>query len=98
MAYLILSFMILLVYGCDELNSNNADVSGTWLIPKDQIFDGGPGKDGIPALTNPQFAPVSSTTYLKNNDLVIIIKIDNEVRIYPHPILDWHEIINDEIS
>ena len=98
MAYLILSFMILLVYSCDELNSNNADVSGTWLIPKDQIFDGGPGKDGIPALTNPQFAPVSSTTYLKNNDLVIIIKIDNEVRIYPHPILDWHEIINDEIS
>jgi hypothetical protein len=98
LSYIILLAFILFNYGCDELNSDSADVSGTWLIPKDQIFDGGPGKDGIPALTNPQFASVSSTNYLKNNDLVLIMKAGNEIRIYPHPILDWHEIINDEIS
>ena len=26
------------------------------------------------------------------------MKEDNEVKIYPHPILDWHEIINDGIG
>lgn len=97
-SYLILFASILFTSGCDQLNSDSADVSGTWLIPKDQIFDGGPGKDGIPALTNPQFASVSSTNYLKNNDLVLIMKFGNEIRIYPHPILDWHEIINDEMN
>ncbi len=96
--YLILGAMLFAANGCEEPTSDSADVSGEWLIPKDQIFDGGPGKDGIPALTNPQFASVTSTTYLKNDDLVIIIKIDDEIRIYPHPILDWHEIINDEIN
>ena len=98
LSYIILLASILFTYGCDELNSDSADVSGTWLIPKDQIFDGGPGKDGIPALTNPQFASVSATSYLKDNDLVLVMKIGSEIRIYPHPILDWHEIINDEIN
>lgn len=97
-AYLIFTSIMLIMIGCDNLSTDSANVSGEWLIPKDQIFDGGPGKDGIPALTNPQFASVSSTNYLKNDDLVLIIKIGNEIRIYPHPILDWHEIINDEIS
>src|SRR3990172_4124896 len=98
LAYMILLASILFTYGCDELNSDSTEVPGDWLIPKDQIFDGGPGKDGIPALTNPQFASALSTSYLNNNDLVLIIKIGGEIRIYPHPILDWHEIINDDIS
>ncbi|WP_337865551.1 DUF3179 domain-containing protein [Ignavibacterium sp.] len=95
---LILLFVLLSIISCDELTSDTADVSGVWLIPKEEIFDGGPGKDGIPALTNPQFASASSINYLKDNDLVVIIKFGDEIRIYPHPILDWHEIINDEIN
>ena len=71
LAYMILLASILFTYGCDELNSDSTDVPGDWLIPKDQIFDGGPGKDGIPALTNPQFASALSTSYLNNNDLVL---------------------------
>ncbi len=97
-AYLIFTLMIFVLTGCDDSSTDSADVSGAWLIPKDQIFDGGPGKDGIPALINPQFSTASSTSYLKNNDLVLIMKIGGEIRIYPHPILDWHEIINDEIN
>lgn len=90
LASIILLTSILFTYGCDELNSDSADVSGTWLIPKDQIFDGRLSKDGIPALTNPQFASVSATGYLKDNDLVLVMKIGDEIRIYPHLILDWH--------
>lgn len=95
----ILLFSILAFVSCDTVDSNEpANVSGDWLIPENQVFDGGPGKDGIPALTDPEVASISSISYLDDSDLVLIFKKDDEVRIYPHPILDWHEIINDKIN
>jgi len=91
-------FVLSLLYlsGCDV--NDSADISGEWLIPKDQVFDGGPGRDGIPSVDNPQFTNVNDASYLQDNDLVIGIKIGGTIRAYPHPILDWHEIVNDEIS
>jgi len=91
-------FLICLFYisGCDV--NDSADISGEWLIPKDQVFDGGPGRDGIPSVDNPQFTNVNNASYLQDNDLVIGINIGGTIRAYPHPILDWHEIVNDDIS
>lgn len=90
---------IVLSTSCDVVdNSNSAYVSGDWLIPESQVFDGGPGKDGIPALLNPELVSVTNAGYLSDNDLVLIVEKSEEVRIYPHPILDWHEIINDKIG
>jgi len=91
-------FVICLFYlnSCDVLDS--ASVSGEWLIPKDQVFGGGPGRDGIPSVDSPQFTNVNNASYLKDNDLVIGIKVGGTIRAYPHPILDWHEIVNDEIT
>jgi len=73
-------------------------LKGEWLIPKDEVFDGGPGKDGIPALTNPAFIAASDAAYLQESDLVIGFVSGTEIRAYPHPILDWHEIINDDVN
>ncbi|NIM91153.1 MAG: DUF3179 domain-containing protein [Candidatus Aminicenantes bacterium] len=83
---------------CDHDSTTEPDLSGSWLIPEDQVQDGGPGRDGIPALTNPSFIPVHQATYLKDNDLVVGIKVGSIVRAYSHPILDWHEIVNDTIE
>ena len=69
-----------------------------WLIPENDVFDGGPGKDGIPSIDNPQFSLVSEVDFLENRDLVIAVKVDDDIKIYPHPILDWHEIVNDEVG
>jgi len=97
-------FFILLQLSCDTDN-NSPSVRNTsqnpgnlWLIPRAQVFDGGPGKDGIPALSNPDFVPVDQVDYLKNNDLVLGFRDGAEIRAYPHAILDWHEIINDELN
>ncbi len=84
------------LYSCDTVD--NAEVSGDWLIPTDEVFDGGPGRDGIPSVDNPQFTNVNDASYLLDDDLVIGIKIGGTIRAYPHPILDWHEIVNDDIS
>ena len=75
--------------GCDTVdNSNAVDTDQEWLIPENEIFDGGPGKDGITALSSPSFTEINNISYLNDDDLVLIVSIGNEIRIYPHPILD----------
>ncbi len=70
---------------------------GGWLIPEDQVVDGGPGRDGIPAIDNPLFVPIDQAVDLPNN-LVIGYKSGSEVKAIPHDILDWHEIVNDTLQ
>lgn len=82
-------------FGPNDL-SGNCNFDGDWLIPSGNIFDGGPGCDGIPALDNPRFVSLEQATYLEDQSLVLAV--DNgggEVKLYAHNILDWHEIIND---
>lgn len=79
-------------------NSPNTNTDNIWNIPKSEVFDGGPGKDGIPALTEPKMTTAAEATYLSDHDLVIGYKRGNDIRAYPHPILDWHEIVNDVVD
>lgn len=82
--------------GSDIAQTNNAE----WSIPLGEVLDGGPGKDGIPALVNPNTITVSATDsdFLKDSDLVIGFKNGDDIVAYPHTILDWHEIINDNVG
>jgi len=88
----------------DRINTNPNNPSnhagGTWLIPQNEVRDGGPGKDGIPALQSPERVSVDDPTnnYLKDEDLVLGYYYGGEVVAYPHDILDWHEIINDKVG
>ncbi len=96
--------LVALVMACGDADlpsgtgGNNTGGQTGWAIPQDQVFDGGPGKDGIPALENPKLINASAVTFLDDADLVLGYKNGNEVRAYPHPILDWHEIINDKVG
>lgn len=67
-------------------------------VPLDQIVDGGPGKDGIPALLSPQFVLASEATFLQHADRVLGLTQGAEAKAYPIKILNWHEIVNDVIS
>ena len=95
---------ILFLSGCDKVsddissNANRAGGDSEWLISKSEVYDGGPGKDGIPSLTRPEFIEAGEADYLGDNDLVLGIAYGGEARAYPHLILDWHEIINDELA
>ncbi len=66
----------------------------TWLINSDQVVDGGPGKDGIPSIDNPNFINGDQATYLIDSDLVIGYLVDGAARAVPHAIVDWHEVVN----
>lgn len=86
--------------GSGNSGSGNSGGGGnnSWLIPQDEVFDGGPGKDGIPALTNPNPISLDQADYLSDDDLVLGYSNGENHRAYPHDILDWHEIINDELD
>jgi len=83
----------------DRTNGGDTDQkTGEWLIPKDQVYDGGPGKDGIPSLSDPKFITPSEASFLEEDDLIVGVSFGDQIRAYPHLILDWHEIVNDRIQ
>lgn len=101
--FLITSILFLISCSDSILDNNTTESSNTtaneeWLVSKAKIIDGGPGKDGIPALLGPNFIDVSEANYLNFEELIIGIKIGDQVKAYPHSILNWHEIINDDIN
>ncbi|RMH61653.1 MAG: DUF3179 domain-containing protein [Calditrichaeota bacterium] len=84
---------------CDLVQDAGPVPEGAWLIPKSEVRDGGPGKDGIPALTLPAFTSTDAArSYLKDEDLVVMARVGALIRFYPHRILDWHEIVNDQMD
>jgi len=70
----------------------------TYNIPVAEIHDGGPPKDGIPALTDPKFVSASKATFLSARDRVLGIEINGDARAYPLSILNWHELVNDRVG
>ncbi len=70
----------------------------TCQIPRGEILAGGPPKDGIPALTDPDMRSSAEVNWLKPDDRVIGIARDGEARAYPLRILNWHEAVNDRIA
>lgn len=92
----LIAALSLLLVGCNTTGS--IEEEGEWLIPGSEVTDGGPGKDGIPSIDNPNFAPVDEIDFIVNDRLVIGVKSGDEVKAYPHQVLDWHEIVNDEIG
>ena len=63
--------------------SNGFDASNA-IIPASEIMAGGPPKDGIPALSDPELIDAEAATYLKPDDRIIGVSIDGISRAYPH--------------
>jgi hypothetical protein len=103
--------LILLIFSCgskDEVSAENADNRpfrnfttdfSNSLVKLDEIFSGGPPKDGIPAIDNPQFIGISEANQTTGDrEPVIVVRYLGETKIYPVQILTWHEIVNDSIA
>lgn len=94
---IILSAFLLVAFHAPAEIKNGFDLSGA-LVPVSQIFGGGPGKDGIPAIDKPKFVSVRKARFMKNSDRILGIEIAGIARAYPIKILNWHEIVNDRIG
>ncbi|RMH46116.1 MAG: DUF3179 domain-containing protein [Alphaproteobacteria bacterium] len=68
-------------------------------VPFSEIISGGPPKDGIPAITAPEFLRASAETALDPREPVITLELPGaEPRAYPIRYFIWHEIVNDEVA
>lgn len=77
----------------------NTDFSKTSVPHWGEILSGGPSKDGIPALNDPEFKAVSEETKIGDREPVITVEIDGATpRAYPIRYLTWHEIVNDTVN
>ncbi len=61
------------------------------------LLSGGPPKDGIPSIDTPQFEKIQDTSF-SDEELIIGVTINGEAKAYPYAILNWHEIVNDEVG
>ncbi|MHA2248938.1 MAG: DUF3179 domain-containing protein [Candidatus Kariarchaeaceae archaeon] len=68
------------------------------LVPCDQLIPG-QVKDGIPSIDNPSFVDANHDQAPRSDsDVIIGVVLDGTARAYPYNILDWHEIVNDNID
>jgi hypothetical protein len=79
-------------------SKNGFDLSSA-LVPVEQIVGGGPGRDGIPALTDPRFESVrEASSWMRPDDRLLALEIGGVAKAYPLRILNWHEVVNDRIG
>lgn len=75
------------------------DFSKTTVPNWVEILSGGPPKDGIPALSDPKFAPAANETRLSPREPVMVYAPGGvPARAYPLRYLMWHEIVNDRVA
>jgi len=77
--------------------TNGFDLSSA-LVPIAEIKHGGPGRDGIPAISSPKFISAAQATFLAEDDRVLGINLNGTQKAYPIDILNYHEIVNDRFG
>lgn len=86
----------------DRLRSLTSSWGTNWerhTIDYSEILSGGPPRDGIPSIDNPQFvSPDEAGDWLADNEPVIFLEVNGDARAYPLQILTWHEIVNDTVG
>ena len=89
----------------EELRSSRFSASG-WktdfsrhTVPLNEIFSGGPPRDGIPPIDDPNFTTIKNADrWLDASEPVIAFELNGDSRAYPLEILIWHEIVNDVVG
>ena len=68
-------------------------------VPFFEIISGGVGRDGIPPIDHPIFLSASEAPeYMGDDDPVVALEVGGDAKAYPLDILQWHEIVNDELG
>ena len=89
--------LLAVIYVSFAAPHNGFDISDS-LIDSEQILAGGPAKDGIPAIDNPRFVSATDAQHMQPQDRVLGITLNGMSKAYPIGILNWHEIVNDDIQ
>ncbi len=94
------------LFTTDDRSDRLASLTRSWntnwnrrIISTDELLSGGPPRDGIPSIDDPQFVtPEEAEAWLAGNEPVIAVDLNGDARAYPLQILTWHEIVNDTVG
>ncbi len=99
MKKIILSILIVTMYGCNSESNNSLSgsppIEYNWVIPKGNVTG---NFNLFPLAVNPTFTKVSEVDFISDNALVAIISFKNEIRVYPYKYIKPYESINDIID
>lgn len=105
---LILAFIILMFGGAVTAGANPTYWASTdWpntdftkhSVPLNEIVSGGPPKDGIPPIDDPEFESLTEAAdRIAPNEPVIGLVVNGQAKAYPLSVLMWHEIVNDVVG
>ena len=95
-AILVFSCIFFLSKKMNAQNYKGFDVNNA-TIPLEDIKDGGPPKDGIPAIDHPKFNAALKSN-LQNNSRVLGVFYNGIAKAFPVSILNYHEIVNDSFD
>lgn len=86
----------------DNLKALTQEWKTNWsrhTVDYNELLSGGPPRDGIPPLDEPDFVtPEEATSWLAPNEPVVLFVYDGDARAYPLQVLTWHEIVNDTVA
>jgi hypothetical protein len=68
------------------------------LLPREEIRAGGPSRDGIESVDEPEFVSVEEARWVAERNPVLGIAIGEEAHIYPVHLIEPHQIVNDEVD
>lgn len=74
------------------------DQSAQRAVELSELMQGCPRRDCIPSIDAPKFVPAAEAEHVADEDSVVAIALNGDVRAYPTRILDHHEIVNDTIG
>ena len=84
--------------GVVAADSKNGFILDGASIPVAEIMRGGPGRDGIPSLDEPVFVTADNASFLRPDDRILGVTVNDVERAYPIRILNYHEIVNDQLG
>jgi hypothetical protein len=86
----------------DRLRELTFEWNTNWnlrTIEYSEILSGGPPRDGIPSIDDPQFISIAEAEeWLADVEPVIALEINGDARAYPIQVITWHEIVNDTVG
>ncbi|MCP4416286.1 MAG: DUF3179 domain-containing protein [Chloroflexi bacterium] len=94
------------IFTTDDRSTGLTSLTSQWntnwslrTISTDEILSGGPPRDGIPSIDDPQFVSADEASeWLADNEPVIAVEFNGDARAYPIQVLTWHEIVNDTVG
>jgi len=70
-------------------------------VPREQIVPGGPMRDAIRAVNQPTFADAATALregWIRDDAPVIGVVHEGDARAYPIFMIEWHQVVNDQIA